>query len=110
MKPPWDRQEDESHICSIPKCGRTAEDEGWPFLIYITVVTSPGEEGYAEVTQALCQRHYEQVAGALIRLGFGSHNHHGTNFLDDGVTCGGYATCPDPADYGPELVQPRENS
>lgn len=105
MKQPWDGVESEDHVCSEPGCGRTANDEGWPTLIYLTVLTSPGEEGYAEVTRVYCQEHFEIVARQLVSMGFGSHNHHGTNLLDAEV-CGGYGTCPMPAEYGPELVQP----
>lgn len=104
---PWDGIERETDVCSVEGCGRTGDDEGWPTLIYITVLTSPGEEGYAEVTQAFCQEHYEEVAPALMALGFRSHNHHGTNLLDGEDECGGYGKCPTPAEYGPELVQPQ---
>lgn len=106
VKAPWNGREDEDHICSVPGCGVTQEDLG--YLIYITVLTNPGNEGYAEVTQALCQQHYEKAADVLMELGFKSHNHHGTNLLDAEAECGGYGKCPHPAEYGPELVQPQE--
>lgn len=102
---PWDRVEREETVCSYPGCQTLGDDEGWPTLIHITVLTSPGEEGYAEVTQALCEEHYEIVAPALMALGFKSHNHHGTNLLDAEAECGGYGKCPTPAEYGPELVR-----
>lgn len=107
LSPPWNEDRySEDDVCSVYGCGRVAADEGWPSLIYITVLVSPGEEGYAEVTQAFCQEHYETTAYALMALGFKSHNHHGTNFLDAGRECGGYGQCLTPAEYGPELVQP----
>jgi hypothetical protein len=108
--PPWDKWEDENHVCSVPGCGRVADDDGYPTLIYVTVLTCPGEEGYAEVTQCFCQAHFEEKSQALIDLGWASHNHHGTNLLDAEETCGGYGRCPTPAEYGAELVQPVKKS
>lgn len=99
---------DYGDVCSVPGCGVLFEDEG--YLIDITVLTSPGEEGYAEVTQQLCQHHYEEIAPKLMALGFKSHNHHGTNLLDAEDECGGYGKCPHPVEYGPELVVPSEPS
>lgn len=100
---PWDGQWRDDDRCS--KCGVVGwEEDG--YLIYITVLAHPGEEGYVEVTQALCQRHYEEVAPVLLSLGFKSHNHHGTNLLDAEDECGGYGKCATPAEYGPELVSP----
>ena len=93
---------DYGDVCSVVGCGVTFEDLG--YLIDITVVTSPGEEGYAEVTQWFCQGHYEEVASILRALGFASHNHHGTNLLDAEDDCGGYGRCAHPVEYGPELV------
>lgn len=103
---PWDGIERESDTCSWPGCERTAEDEGWPTLIYIKVLTSPGEEGYAEVTQALCMSHADWVFYGLMGLNFASHNHHGTNPLVDHKTCSGYPdyACGKEYEYGPELV------
>lgn len=95
----------EGGVCSVPGCGISFDDLG--YLIDITVVTSPGEEGYAEVTQWFCQTHYEYMRNQLLSLGFGSHNHHGTNLLDAEDECGGW-TCPHPVEYGPELVVPFE--
>lgn len=80
-------------------------DDGAP-LTDFTVTILPGEEGYSEVTQILCQEHNIEVTKVLIVLGFGSHNHHGTCTLDAQEQCGGYGKCPTPADYGPELVVP----
>lgn len=102
--PPWDGIEREETPCSVGDCTTTAADEGWSTLIHITMLTSPGEEGYAEVTQAFCQAHFEVVVPALQALGFKSHNHHGTNSFDAEDECGGYGKCQTPAEYGPELV------
>lgn len=104
LKEPWDRVERDEDACSWPGCKVEFWEQG--YRIYITVLTSPGEEGYAEVTQAFCQEHYEFTARVLMSIGFKSHNHHGTNLLDAEDECGGYGKCPTPAEYGPELVQP----
>lgn len=93
-------------VCSVSGCGVTFEDQG--YLIDITVITSPGEEGFAEVTQWFCQDHYDSIVPKLMALGFKSHNHHGTNLLDAEADCGGYDKCPHPVEYGPELVVPSE--
>lgn len=95
-------------LCSHPGCTVRNWDQGFP-LIDITVLCSPGEEGYAEVTQLFCDEHYEEMAAALAALGFVSHNHHGTNLLDGDADwvdhrCGGYGKCPHEVEYGPELV------
>lgn len=100
---PWASDDD---ICSVPDCGIGYNDLG--YLIDITVLTSPGEEGYAEVTQHFCQSHYEEIAAKLMALGFVSHNHHGTNNLDDENACGGFGKCKHPIEYGPELVVNQE--
>jgi hypothetical protein len=97
---------DDGDVCSVPGCGVGFDDLG--YLIDVTVLTSPGEEGYAEVTQWFCQEHYEEMAPKLMALGFASHNHHGTNLLDAEAECGGYGRCPHPVEYGPELVVPVE--
>ena len=104
---PWDGNEDEDHVCSLPGCGAKAWDvDGCP-LTYVTVVTQVGEEGYGEVTQVLCNYHLRMVLDGLMLLGFVSHNHHGTQMLDDYVVCGNCGNrCNHHTEYGPELVQP----
>lgn len=102
---PWDGVQREIDSCSTLGCRRAVGDEYLP-LTYITVVTCAGEEGYAEVTQALCSKHTQTVTEGLMDLGFKSHNHYGTNLLDAGAECGGFGHCGMPAEYGPELVQP----
>lgn len=93
-------------VCSVSDCEGSFDDLG--YLIDVTVLTSPGEEGYAEVTQWFCQDHYEEIVPKLMALGFKSHNHHGTNLFDAEKDCGGYGRCLHPVDYGPELVVPFE--
>lgn len=103
---PYDGVEDEEvHVCSRPGCGRRAWDDGIP-LTYVRVVVLPGEEGYGEVVQALCDTHLQMMRHALMALGFVSHNHHGTQMLDRPDVCGGYSGCATPTRYGAELVQP----
>lgn len=97
---------DDGDVCSVTGCTTGFDDLG--YLIDVTVLTSPGEEGYAEVTQWFCQEHYEEIAPKLMALGFKSHSHHGTNLLDAEDDCGGYGKCPHPVEYGPELVVPME--
>ena len=97
MKPAWDGAWSDDHVCSI--CG---EDQGYT-LSYVTVLMNPGEEGYAEVTMALCDDHSYEVAVRLQALGFQSHNHHGTNPLASDEC---EYPCPLEAEYGPELIQP----
>lgn len=104
--------EEAEKVCSRPGCGLHHWDDGAP-LTPFTVTVLPGEEGYSEVTQILCQEHNIEVAEALIALGFGSHNHHGTCTLDAnafGTACGGYGKCPHPAEYGPEIVLPETST
>lgn len=108
--------EEDAEVCSRPGCGFHHWDDGAP-LTPVKVEILPGEEGYAEVTQLLCQQHLVEVAEALINLGFGSHNHHGTNMLDSHayaplgvIDCGGYGKCSHPAEYGPEVVTPETST
>ena len=97
--------DDETLACSYPGCGLHHWDDGAPLCDY-TVVTCPGEEGYAEVTQIFCMEHSQWVVDELLKLGFKSHNHHGTCGLPADDECGGYGKCAAPSEYGPELVQP----
>lgn len=100
--------DEENHLCSFPNCGATAWDDGCP-LTYVTVVTRVGEEGYGEITQALCNEHLITVTEYLMAIGFISHNHHGTQMFED-ESCGNCgSTCPNPTEYGPELVQPNSS-
>lgn len=100
---------EEAEVCSRPGCGFHHWDDGAP-LTPVKVEILPGEEGYAEVTQILCQQHLVEVAVVLIELGFGSHNHHGTNILDLDLECGGYGKCPHDVEYGPEIVSPETST
>lgn len=84
--------DDETLACSYPGCGLHHWDDGAPLCDY-TVVTCPGEEGYAEVTQIFCMEHSQWVVDELLKLGFKSHNHHGSYPVRI-------------REYGPELVQP----
>lgn len=105
---PWDGIEKAEHLCSVPGCGISGEDEEWGLLLYIHVLTSAGQEGYAEVTQAFCEDHFAIVTDILRMAGFKSHRHGGINFLEEEEpTCGGYGKCPTPSGYGRELVQPK---
>lgn len=101
--------DDENEVCSWPGCGAHHFDDGAPLMDF-TVTCSPGEEGYSEVTQLLCMAHTEMMVKELLRLGFGSHNHHGTCTLSAEDTCGGYNKCPHPATYGAELVRPETST
>jgi hypothetical protein len=68
------------------RCGMTDsenEDNGYGGLIDFRVITSEGEEGYANELRFVCQDHFEELSEALIDLGFGSHRHGGINFLED---------------------------
>lgn len=83
------------------KCGRTENEV--EYLIDITVTTADGEEGFAQVTQLLCENDYEHVLDTVIALGFVDHHHGGINFLEDLKCCGGknaYENCPTPSEYG----------
>lgn len=106
MNIPWDGIESGEHTCSIPGCDKTEDDYGYP-LTYVTVRTRVGEEGYAEVGQALCDEHFFSMQEALRLIGFESHRHGGINYLENqDSVCGGWNKCPfEHHYYGPELVQ-----
>lgn len=82
-------------------CGKSDtenEDDGYGPCVDITVITANGEEGFAQVTRYACFEHLEEIAEALIALGFGQHRHGGSNFLEP-RSCPGYNTmraCPTP--------------
>ena len=90
-------------VCSW--CGMTEDETEWGSLFDVRVVTREGEEGFADVTQLLCDEHAIEVLEELKALGFKSHIHGGTNSLEDmncpgsGMIVGG--VCPTPVDHDP---------
>lgn len=76
-------------------CG-VEDDHPWPPWIPIKVEAGPpGEEGHQIVEQVFCDECDVAVLDALIALGFGTHYHGSTNFLED--PCVGenvYEDCP----------------
>lgn len=85
-------------FCS--KCGKSSEDCDWGSLIDVSVVTADGEEGFAYVTQLLCDDCLNPMLDALTSLGFVDHHHGGIDFLEDLSCCGGnnaYDNCPTPS-------------
>jgi len=71
----------------------------------VTVITADGEEGYAHVTQLLCDKPdcFERVRAGVQALGFVTHHHGGIDYLEDTTCCGGvnaYKNCPHPTPGG----------
>jgi hypothetical protein len=90
------------------KCGKSEEDSDWG-LIDISVITADGEEGFAYVTQLVCDDCFKPLQESLIKLGFVDHRHGGINFLEDETCCNGknaYDNCPTPSEYGQYVVLP----
>lgn len=83
----------------IHSCIRCDNNDEFERLVDITVITSVGEEGHAEVTRYVCDDHLVDILELLVDLGFSDHRHGGINFLEDSE-CPGYADmhkCPTPA-------------
>lgn len=91
-------------VCS--RCGRSEDDNDGIPLIDVRVIVHEGEEGFADITQWLCEAHFERARASLEDLGFVDHNHGGINFLEDS-SCPGFhkmADCPHPSQYGNYVV------
>src|ERR1039458_5548355 len=90
---PKTRQIPDYYICD--KCGRTA-DEPWP--PWIPVIVQAGEhaeEGSQIATRLYCDDCSPVILEALVTLGFGTHYHGSTNFLEDPcVGANAYDDCP----------------
>lgn len=84
-------------VCSI--CG----DPDGGILTDVRVIIADGEEGYADITQLLCEEHLILMQDELPKLGFRDHRHGGINFLEDPNcpgTTGSMHDCPTPTGYG----------
>lgn len=68
-------------VCS--RCGMPEFESEWGRLLDVRVVVAEGEEGFADLTQLLCDKHAGEAIDALRRLGFRDHRHGGTNLLED---------------------------
>jgi hypothetical protein len=93
--------------CSV--CDLTGSQTGWGILVSVRVVVAEGEEGFADITQLLCDDHFETVQEDLIRLGFQDHRHGGINYLED-ETCPGSVhmdECSTPTEYGAVTIRKR---
>jgi hypothetical protein len=91
--------------CSV--CGMTESESGWGMFVDVRVVVAEGEEGFADITQLLCDEHLETVTKALMNLGFKDHRHGGVNYLEDS-TCPGeneMDACPTPTEYGAVTIR-----
>jgi hypothetical protein len=82
-------------VCS--RCGKPRSEDAHGILTDVQVVTADGEEGFADVTQLLCNEDLEEVLGGLRALGFKDHRHGGINYLEDD-DCPGWGKCPTPHD------------
>lgn len=83
-------------VCSV--CGVPESSTEFDHLTDIRVIAAAGEEGFADITQLLCDEHLTLIAYALVRLGFKDHRHGGANFLED-PDCPGasrFDDCPTP--------------
>lgn len=81
------------------KCGKTEEENSWGRMIDIRVITSEGEEGFADITMYLCDECFTPIQEGLMALGFKDHRHGSTDFLED-MECPGWGKCPTPTKYG----------
>lgn len=82
-------------LCSI--CGIDEKESQWGMLVDFTVICARGEEGYADITQLLCDNCMPSTVHGLQALGFRDHRHGGINYLEDGSCCGGvnaFEKCP----------------
>lgn len=91
-------------------CGTHEGDTPNCSLVEVSVITAEGEEGFAYVTQLLCDEEncLPRVLGALHDLGFVNHHHGSIDFLEDPKCCNGrntYEDCPTPTGYGRHYVQ-----
>lgn len=75
-------------------CGRDDHEE-WEWMIPISVEAGErGEEGNQIVEKVYCDECCDPVLEALIALGFSTHYHGSTNFLEDPCVEHAYANCP----------------
>ena len=83
------------HRCAV--CGKTDQENRDGFgggLIDFQVIVHAGEEGASYVTRFFCDEHMQDVGDVLVKLGFGSHHHGSTTFVEaDTSECGGYGEC-----------------
>jgi hypothetical protein len=92
--------------CSV--CGVSEDDTAWGSLVDVRVVIADGEEGFADITQLLCDKHLEHMQIGLSDLGFKDHRHGSINYLEDESCSGAHGrmdNCPTPTEYGRVLVQ-----
>lgn len=91
--------------CSV--CGMVESATDFESLVDVRVVVANGEEGFADITQLLCDDHLPGILDGLVALGFVDHRHGGINFLED-PSCPGYRggreACPTPSEYGEYIV------
>lgn len=87
--------------CSV--CGVKDEDE---YLTPIEVAIAQGEEGSSQVTMYRCQEHLAEIQEGLVALGFVTHEHGSTAYLEDGECPGAIQPkqCLHRAGYGPVIL------
>lgn len=96
-----------SHNNKCSKCGKDIEETEWGMFFDISVIVADREEGFAYVTQYLCDTCFDVMLDAIIELGFVDHRHGGINYLEDMNCCDGenaYENCPTPSKYGQYIV------
>lgn len=89
-------------VCS--KCLQAEPDTFDGYLIEVSVITQPDEEGFSYVTMWLCSLCQESILEALMELGFKNHMHGGTAFLQDYDCEAGFSGCTEPRGYGKYVI------
>lgn len=86
--------EPENRCAACGKTDRENRDEGFGDLIDFRMLVHEGEEGFSDVTRFFCDADLGWIAQVLVELGFGSHHHGSTTFVEaDTSECGGYGEC-----------------
>lgn len=107
---PWDRpsylpQGTWPNDPKCSRCGMAEEDTEWGKFFWVEVITEPGEEGFADIVQLLCERCWNVVIEVIKDLGFVGHHHGGIDFLEADCGPGAYHTCPIPNEQGQYFVR-----
>lgn len=87
------------------QCGVSEDDAPDNYLVDITVIIANGEEGFADITQYLCDDCAPAIVLMLQNLKFMDHRHGGINYLED-PDCMAVDQCKTPSEFGNYVVPP----
>jgi hypothetical protein len=98
------REPEPERVCS--RCGVRESLTEFGHLIDIRVIIADREEGFADITQLICDTDIRILQIKLMELGFKDHRHGSIDFLED-IECPGFEDmdkCKTPTAFGRVVI------